>query len=204
MNLSTSNRNSGMEKLFLSLSSILLIVHGELWSQISNIFKDPRDGQIYKTIIIGQTEWYAQNQNFPIKAKNAKYWVPGNKKLNNSVYGKLYNWIGARKSCPKHWRLPEEEDWIELIKYFGGDTIVNKEMQSNFSVLLAGYRTPDAKKRPGIATDFGKSAYFWTDTYWGASFWHWHRYYTLDSLISRKLCYDVDYGYSVRCVRKIK
>jgi len=41
--------------------------------------------------------------------------------VNCTIYGRLYNWMEAVEVCPKGWRLPNKNDWDELINVLGSD-----------------------------------------------------------------------------------
>ena len=109
-----------------------------------NEFKDPRDGQVYKTVAIGDQEWFAQNLNYDYR--------DGSKVLNScyndtlaycAKYGRLYKWSAAVDSlgllseanidpdykydrvqgvCPEGWWIPHQSDLSELIAYSRGYT----------------------------------------------------------------------------------
>lgn len=111
---------------------------------------DNRDGQIYKTVKIGNQTWMAQNLNF----KNYPEGVIVPKDYDDmplpELYGMLYTWdaavdsaglfsndakgcgygnscakeSGIRGLCPENWHLPDQAEWEELIAYaesIGGD-----------------------------------------------------------------------------------
>ena len=109
-----------------------------------NEFRDPRDGQVYKTVAIGDQEWFAQNLNYDYR--------DGSKRLNScyndslaycAKYGRLYKWNAAVDSlgllseaninpdykydyvqgvCPEGWWIPHSSELYELIWYTDGYT----------------------------------------------------------------------------------
>ena len=71
------------------------------------ILKDPRDGQEYKTVKIGEQWWMAQNLNYAytgVPFDNGPYtsdstsWCYDNVPANCAKYGRLYTWAAAMDS----------------------------------------------------------------------------------------------------------
>jgi hypothetical protein len=93
------------------------------------------DGNVYRTVIIGEQTWMAENlkttkyndgTDIPIVtdgtwddlSTGAYCWyddTPDNK----DTYGALYNWntVNTGKLCPVGWHVPTEEEWEVLHKY---------------------------------------------------------------------------------------
>lgn len=101
---------------------------------ISGIICDS-DGNIYKTIRIGNQIWMAENlkstkyddgEAIPYLSDNSinygAYCWYNNNTANKDQYGALYNWyaINSGKLCPKGWHVPTSNEWVELINYIGG------------------------------------------------------------------------------------
>jgi uncharacterized protein (TIGR02145 family) len=110
---------------------------------------DDIDGNIYKTIQIGEQTWMAENlkstkfndgESIPLVTDNAKWGsqlTPGYSWYNNDpvsykdIYGALYNWYTAasRKLCPAGWRVPDSNDYNVLYNYLGADSVVGSRMK---------------------------------------------------------------------------
>lgn len=112
------------------------------------------DGNSYKTVMIGDQEWMAQNlqvtryrngdqiQNildnneWQITSKGSWCYF-NNDQANNSVYGKLYNFYAIsdpRGIAPKGWHVASHEEWITLTNYLGGDAIAGGSLKSTGTI----------------------------------------------------------------------
>ena len=93
-------------------------------------FTDSRDGQVYKTVVIGSQTWMAENLNYETKGSccvrcaemktvNVNY-APGGYLSQSycakcSEYGgRLYTWDVATTACPSGWHLPSQDEWSTL------------------------------------------------------------------------------------------
>jgi uncharacterized protein (TIGR02145 family) len=116
------------------------------------------DGNTYNTVVIGNQIWMAENlkvtkfQNgdpipnvtdgFTWQSLNTPaYCYYNNDVLNNSDYGKLYNWYvvqDLRNVCPIGWKVPTESDFNELITYLdpnANNSIIGEISQTAGGVL---------------------------------------------------------------------
>lgn len=144
-------------------------------------FKDPRDGESYQTLEVGDQVWLAENLRF--KA------TPSFENPNNPSpkYGRMYTWSVAMVACPPGWHLPTDQEWTQmevnlgLPEGFAGSTdrgthghgMKSKEgwekgagtNSSGFNVYPAGRCFPGDKDN-ATYPDLGQLGSFWTATEW--------------------------------------
>ena len=91
-----------------------------------------QDGNVYKTVQIGEQCWMAENMRAThdrkgkeiapgndFNAKSPYRYCPNNDSSIVSQYGYLYNWSAAMKVCPDGWHLPTDAEWDQLTNYVG-------------------------------------------------------------------------------------
>jgi uncharacterized protein (TIGR02145 family) len=89
-------------------------------------FTDPRDGQTYNIVQIGNQTWFAENLNYA----TGNSWCYDNNDSNCNIYGRLYDWQTALTACPSGWHLPSDAEWTVLTDYLGGDTVAGLKMKN--------------------------------------------------------------------------
>ena len=100
------------------------------------------EGNTYRTVIIGEQEWMAENLQTTTYRNGEPIDYPGdddaawrdnttgaytwynNEQAMGEAYGALYNWhavINPDGLCPDGWRMPDHEDWLYLTDYVGDE-----------------------------------------------------------------------------------
>jgi uncharacterized protein (TIGR02145 family) len=128
----------------------------ELLVQLSGLpkmFTDPRDGQVYRTVKIGNQVWMAENLNFDCPGSECY----DNDPKNAEKYGRLYDWETAKKACPPGWHLPSKEEWQTLVDFAGGEKIAGKKLKAKNGWNY--YKVSRYQRTSGNGTnDYGFSA----------------------------------------------
>ena len=142
-----------------------------------------QQGNVYKTVIIGNQEWMAENlktsiylNGDPILTSNGNYLIDVgawnyyyNNIEYNCPYGKLYNWHAVadpRKVCPTGWHVPSDAEWSALINHLdpnaGGGSITPNVAGGKLKSTSSQYwNTPnlDATNESGFSGLAGGSRY---------------------------------------------
>lgn len=118
---------------------VLLLGSCDKYEFETDIFTDSRDGNVYKTVKIGNQVWMAENlrylpsvySRYTVSTVSNRYYVydydgtnvaEAKASENYKTYGVLYNVPGAKAACPAGWHLPTDEEWAQLSEYLGGDS----------------------------------------------------------------------------------
>lgn len=109
------------------LSIIMLMAAALLFIACNDdSFVDPRDGQKYKTVKIGNQIWMAENLNYEMGYS----WCYELNEDNCKEYGRLYIWDVALNACPDGWHLPSEVELDFLMAAVGGRETAGKKLKS--------------------------------------------------------------------------
>ena len=180
--------------------------------------KDPRDGQVYRTIKVEGREWFAQNVNYNVEGHS---WCYEDKDSYCMRGGRLYDLEGARKACPEGWHLPRDREWDDMLKGLTGcyDGVDKCEKfasklkaatgwqggggtdEYGFSVFSSGYRKIIGKSTVRYE-DMGEYAGFWSaQNGRNETIWLWSMGRMSDRMVRQLVPTSAkNYGYSVRCI----
>ncbi len=156
-------------------------------SQENYTLADSIFGDNYKSVVIGNQEWMAENlkvnifrngDTIPHAATNEEWERAGkegkpawcyydNNNTNGKKFGKLYNWHAVndpRGLAPEGWHIPTEDNFLTLLSIFGNKdsdayhTLV-ENCSSGFNAFFAGWRYYD-----GSFFTIFNNAYLWSSS----------------------------------------
>lgn len=129
----------------------LIYYHLNPWIVYGSI--TDQDGNIYKTIQIGDQTWMVTNlkttrynDGIPIQVvTDDSVWssltTPGccwqdNNQIYKTTYGVLYNWYTVKtgRLCPAGWHVPDDVEWTELTNFLGSENVAGGKLKET------GYR----------------------------------------------------------------
>ena len=227
---SDSKSSSSVKVSALSSSSVALATPCKTETEDSceyGTLNDERDGQIYKTVKIGDQWWMAENLNY--ETDNSFCYNDSAEYCEK--YGRLYTWAAAMDSagtwstngkgcgynktcsptypvrgvCPDGWHLPSQTERNTLITAVGGSSVAGTKLKSTSGWYNNGNGT-DAfsfSALPAGGRDYndeGYTAYFWSSTENG-SYYAFHMcfdYYYDNAVLGS---HYKNYGKSVRCIK---
>lgn len=107
----------------------------EYLSEGEGLFKDPRDGRVYKTVKLGSRVWMAENLKYAFNDGVQSFCYLDREEYCDFL-GRLYTWSGAMAMepkydstynvkltmphqgiCPDGWHVSTMEDWEDLVDY---------------------------------------------------------------------------------------
>ncbi|MDR2585054.1 MAG: hypothetical protein LBC84_02375 [Prevotellaceae bacterium] len=140
---------------------------------VTGTFTDSRDGQSYRTVVIGGQTWMAENLSFDIDSS----WCYNDDNANCAKYGRLYAWVAAVKACAglgDGWHLPDTANWYALLEVVGGWEIAGAKLKSKVGWQKDGNGTDEfgftalpGGGRRSSSDDFilvGKEGWWWNAT----------------------------------------
>lgn len=161
----TTSSSSGSGTSSSSSDGAVLNLLQDLIARMDQEFTDPRDGQHYKVVKIGNQVWMARNLNYATAEGSSCY--------NDDIslcqsYGRSYDWNTANNVCPSGWHLASKAEWDALITFAGGEETAANLLKAasgwdengngsdtyGFSAIPGGYSSLDA----------GRIGLWWTST----------------------------------------
>ncbi len=192
---------------------------------------DPRDSNIYQTIIIGEKEWMAENLRYLPEISKVSWksnyciynyfdtsLVMGKKTFNYNAYGVLYShYIAAFNACPTGWQLPSDKEWTQLTNLFGGEEISGGKLKENGYIHWIQPNTGATdelgfsaipggfRAQDGLFYGLGQVGAYWSSTLsdidGSFSAKYWSRYLYYDNEMIERSSSSENIGLSVRCVK---
>lgn len=140
-------------------------------------------------------------------------WCYYNNELSNGLkYGKLYNWYAitdSRNLAPEGWHIPNDEQWNELKKYLGPESVVGSKMKSNnawegkgIGSNSSGFSAyPGGRRNENGTFDFiGDYGYWWSATEYNRAENGYMMLGSFNDYLHRGISSKCA-GFSVRCLR---
>jgi uncharacterized protein (TIGR02145 family) len=173
-------------------------------------FTDPRDGQTYQLVKIGEQTWMAENLRYAAIGSTCYDDDP----MNCETYGRLYVFDVAITACPAGYHLPSRSEWQALISALGGEDVAGGAMKetgtihwdspntgatnsSGFTALPGGFHNMAI----GYFAGLGEDAEFITstETSGGGAMYAFELRHDFADIIEQT--YNQEQGLSVRCVK---
>ena len=152
---------------------------------------DSRDGQVYKTIDVGNYTWFAQNLNLEYNDGEGNS-CPGSDPDSCAKYGRMYTWAAAMDTagvystqalecgagkvcwlidpvqgvCPEGLHLPSNAEWRLLVEAAGGESTAAVALKSTKGWVWNSSNTSgtDDLGFSAIPNGPGEYGYFWSGT----------------------------------------
>jgi uncharacterized protein (TIGR02145 family) len=136
-------------RAFIIMGAMLIAMNSCQKDEDDKTVKDI-DGNVYKTVKIGNQEWFAENlkttkynngTTIPNVTSNSDWgnltsgayaWYENNEATYKNAYGALYNWyaVNTGNLCPTGWRVPTDAEWTALTDYAGGESVAGGKLKS--------------------------------------------------------------------------
>jgi uncharacterized protein (TIGR02145 family) len=185
------------------------------------------DGNNYRTAVIGNQEWMAQNLATTtfrdgveithaanqatwnvVNLYEGKYCHVNNTASNLDDYGLLYKWNTAKSThgiCPTGWHLPNNWEWQLLVEELGGPILAGIRMKEPFNNHWDGPNVGATNQSgfTGVATgirEYNDCVGFGTFSSWWTPTARTYQLNTNDSAITG-VQMNGNYGSCVRCLK---
>lgn len=139
------------------------------------------DGNVYKTVKIGNQEWFAENLKttkyrdgsaipnitdntaWSSQTAGAYCWYNNDATTYKSTYGALYNFyavVSSRNLCPTGWHVPTDAEWTTLTNYLGGESVAGGKLKETGTTHWASPNTGATNETGFSALPGGRRNYF--------------------------------------------
>jgi uncharacterized protein (TIGR02145 family) len=169
------------------------------------------EGNSYRIAQLGDQVWMTDNlRTSLLESPDSMHgYIYQNDPSVARYYGKLYSWSAAMAGsnnekakgiCPKNWHIPSDQEWSQLMNYFGGIEIAGIRTigidSTAFIRFLCGNYLPEID----TYSYKGQQSYFWTSTsYAGNTAWMYN--FGKGTLNARRSTVSKKFCFSVRCVK---
>jgi uncharacterized protein (TIGR02145 family) len=171
------------------------------------------DGNVYKTIKIGNQVWMAENLKVTLYRNGdpipnvtghgtwgdlttGAYCNYNNDTQHVNTHGRLYNWYAVsdyREIAPEGWHIPTQAEWETLVEHLGENAVEKLQKENGFHALRSGVR----ESGYGFY-NMGQLGVWWTGTSVNSAN---AKSWLVSSNAIGNTTYTKVWGFSVRCVR---
>lgn len=156
----------------------------------ASVVTDPRDKNIYRTVVINDMRVFAENLRYADSAASvnlkSQTWCYNNEEKNCKIGGRYYTWTAAmnldsewrfmdasnliRKQhqgiCPDGWHIPNNAEWNTLFRGVGYASQQMKDFNGwEMATDSSGFSAlPVGYYRNGVFNEVGSHACFWSAT----------------------------------------
>lgn len=187
--------------------------------------KDTRDGQQYRTVVIGSQTWLAENLNFRTDSSYCYY----NDTADCTKYGRLYKWAAAmglndscntkscstqvapkmQGACPSGWHVPSDGEWTKLTDTTLVAATAGTKLKANSSLWYQNTGTDNfgfTVQPAGDRSSYGWFGYsgsradFWSASEYDGTF-AWYRSFGYGNSTVGSDNYYKSFAFSLRCLQ---
>lgn len=199
-------------KLFKMLLILFLAVQFSFAQCVNKeTIRKSKESHVYKTAVFGKQTWMIENLN--VEAPGSYCYDNLNK--NCKTHGRLYTWKAAQKACPKGWRLPDKEEFAELVEFLknnptkkfnptlGGQRVCfnGKDVWNDYCESATSIGVPGGTKINFAYEGLNEKSYFWTSSEEMAHIAHFWEY-DGESQLFTDGALEENFAYSVRCIKR--
>ena len=213
---SSGSESSSSEKSSSSESSSSSLSEKAVWKCLNpridyDEMIDERDGQVYKTVRIGEQLWMAENLNYV--SENFEYSL-SEKIITTEIdtlSGMKYNWDEAQSVCPDGWHLPSRLEYQALVdqaktveKGYAGLPLMSKSCSRLWDKNSAASDVFGFSAIPNYRTGRGNvnTVYYPQGSFWSSSdASDWGYLLSLDGDASASAASKKNFLNAVRCVK---